>query len=108
MSIKSTYKWIEVPNDYYKTYLLIETFNSSIYYILSDEDKGIIYREGFFEAGGDFKVYKYYKGVWVIIVEGFGSPTSQALHIGNINNIYRASTNYNIHDLYTGDNIIEL
>ena len=108
MSIKSTYKWIETPDDYYKTYLLIETCNNSIYYILSDEDKGIIYRAGFFEAGGDFKVYKYYKSTWIIMCEGFGSPTIQALHIGNVSNIYRASTNYNIYDLFTGDNIIEL
>ena len=105
MSIKNIKKWIETPNDYYKTYLLIETFNNSTYYILSDEDKAIVYRGGFLEVGGFYKVYKYYKNMWIITCEGFGSPTNKVLYIDSINNICKVSTNYNIYNFDTENNI---
>lgn len=105
-SLYSLDKWLDPPYDNYKSYLLIKIVGDKNYIIISDEYNAFIYRNGYLESGGNFKVYRYYKGMCTLENEGFGSPTYLALFIGDLENILKVSTNVNIVDLNSGNIVI--
>lgn len=98
--------WIEIPNIEHKDYLLLQLSNLSDYIIFCDEPKSIIYRDGYFEAGGNFAVYKLYNGIWSLIHDDFGSPANQALLVTDTIYIVKASSKNNIIDINTGKQVI--
>lgn len=104
--IYSISPWIDTPDESYKSYLLLGMIQDKTYFIISDEERAIIYRAGYIEAGGNFKVYRNYKGMWLVENEGFGSPTYEALFVGDLENVSRVNTNMDIVDLITGNVVI--
>lgn len=104
--IYSIDKWVTLPEIKYNDYLLIQLNDSSNFVIFSDELNSIIYRDGYFESGGNFLVYQMYNGVWKLIKDGFGSPTNICLYIGTIDNISKASSHHNIIDFNSSEVVI--
>ncbi len=104
--IESVDVWIDIPFKEYNDYLLLEVLCNRTYIVLSDEVKSIIYRDGYFEVGGNFVVYRYYKGMWYLEEEGFGSPTYEAIFVEDLGNIVRVSSKYNIVDIRSGNIVV--